>query len=75
MTICNGTVEDLEKMTSLMTRSLELERLYIAKTSALHNHICEALVKTYAVALHPLARAVEFFDELAVARLTKAPFR
>jgi hypothetical protein len=59
-TIYNGTVEDLEKITSLMTRSLELERLYIAKTSALHNHLCEALVKTYAVVLHPLARAVKF---------------
>jgi ankyrin repeat protein len=74
-TIYTETVEDLEKVASLMARSLELERLYVATTSVLHKQLCEALVKTYAVVLHLLARAVKFFDELAVARLMKAPFR
>jgi ankyrin repeat protein/predicted nucleic acid-binding protein len=74
-TIYSETVENLEKIASFMARSLELERLYIASASALHNQLCDALVKTYAVVLQFLARAVKFFDESAVARLTKAPFR
>jgi hypothetical protein len=74
-TINIGTVEDLEKIASLMARSLEFERLYIATTTGLHEQLCEALVKTYTVILHLLARAVKFMDESAVARVMKAPFR
>jgi ankyrin repeat protein len=74
-TIYSGTIEDLEKIASLMARCLELERLYVTTTPALNDQLCEALVKTYAVVLHLLARAVEFFGETAVVRFTKAPFR
>lgn len=74
-TIYSGTIEDLEKIASLMARSLELERLYITTTSALNDQLCEALVKTYAAILHLLARAVEFSNESAIVRVMKAPVR